>query len=193
MTLPQDALQATAAELALPVAVIAAVADVESAGSGFAANGQPAVLFERHWFYRRLQEKLTTEALQQLQRTAPDLVNPTRGGYRGGLAEQERLQRAIAIDETAAIEAASWGLFQLMGLHWPRLGYASATAFRQAMQTSTAEQLAAFGRFIRTDPVLHRALKNLNWAGFARRYNGPAYQANQYDRKLAQAYARHLN
>lgn len=193
MTLPKEALQTTAAELALPVAVIAAVAEVESAGSGFLANGEPTVLFERHWFYRRLQDKLTPQALQQVQRQAPDLVNPTAGGYRGGLAEQERFRRACAIDETAAIEATSWGLFQLMGLHWSRLGFASAMAFRTAMQTSTAAQLAAFGRFIRTDPVLHRALKTQNWAGFARRYNGPAYQRHAYDHKLAQAYARHLN
>jgi len=32
------------------------------------------------------------------------------------------------------------------------------------------------------------ALKSKDWAVFARRYNGPGYQANAYDKKLARAY-----
>lgn len=179
--------------LAVPTAVIAAVASVESAGTGFSAPGQPVVLFERHWFYRQLKAQLPADQLKALQLHTPDLINPTRGGYRGGQAEYRRFEQAALINRTAAIEATSWGLFQLMGLHWARLGFVDALEFQLAMAESAGQQLAAFGRFILTDSVLHTTLKTRNWAGFARRYNGPAYQANQYDRKLAQAYARHLN
>jgi peptidoglycan-binding domain 1 protein len=32
------------------------------------------------------------------------------------------------------------------------------------------------------------ALQAKDWAEFAKRYNGPAYEQNQYDKKLAAAY-----
>jgi hypothetical protein len=35
------------------------------------------------------------------------------------------------------------------------------------------------------------ALRQRDWAAFARGYNGPGYRANRYDAKLAQAFARH--
>lgn len=34
-------------------------------------------------------------------------------------------------------------------------------------------------------------LRNKDWAGFAKRYNGPAYTENQYDKKLEKAYHKH--
>ena len=34
-------------------------------------------------------------------------------------------------------------------------------------------------------------LRNKDWAGFAKRYNGPAYAENQYDKKLEKAYHKH--
>jgi hypothetical protein len=33
-------------------------------------------------------------------------------------------------------------------------------------------------------------IQNKDWAGFAKKYNGPAYAQNQYDVKLASAYER---
>lgn len=39
-------------ELGCEVAAIKAVAEVESAGSGFLSDGQPKILFERHYFSR---------------------------------------------------------------------------------------------------------------------------------------------
>ena len=33
------------------------------------------------------------------------------------------------------------------------------------------------------------ALRKKNWAAFAKAYNGPGYAKNQYDTKLAAAYA----
>ena len=34
-------------------------------------------------------------------------------------------------------------------------------------------------------------LRNKDWAGFAKRYNGPSYAENQYDKKLEKAYHKH--
>jgi hypothetical protein len=46
-------------------------------------------------------------------------------------------------------------------------------------------------KFIQADPRLHQALRRRDWQQVARRYNGPAYERNSYDQRLAAAYERH--
>lgn len=193
-------LEAAAKRLGVELAAVYAVNEVESAGEGFLANGRPVILFERHVMLARL--KLTrapSDDAQQREQHAlelaakfPNLVNAAPGGYAGGTAEHQRLASACQLDDTCALESASWGLFQIMGYHATALGYPSVQAFAEAMQRSEAEQLDAFVRFIEADPALHKALKGKKWAEFARRYNGPAYARNLYDVKLERAYARHI-
>jgi peptidoglycan hydrolase-like protein with peptidoglycan-binding domain len=175
----------------LPIAVIATVAQVEGLELGFAETGKPVVLFERHWFYRRLKvHGLCDDELDALVQAQPDLIDPKRGGYIGGAAEWTRFQRAADINLTAAIEATRWGLFQLMGLQWGRMGFVDGLDFQMAMQHSEGAHLNAFCKFILTDRILTRALQEQNWAVFARRYNGPGFRDNLYDVKLARVYAR---
>lgn len=182
-------LQAAADRLGVPLASILAINAVESRGEGFAANGRPAILFERHVMHARLQANGLSEAeADQLADRYPGLVNRRTGGYAGGTAEHQRLAGARQIHDTAALESASWGLFQVMGYHWAALGYDSAQDFAQRMATSEAEQLEAFVRFIEADLALLKALKARNWKQFARLYNGPAYAKNLYDVKLARAF-----
>ncbi|HBP6410081.1 peptidoglycan-binding protein [Pseudomonas aeruginosa] len=185
-------LVAAGARLGLPLATIYAVNQVESNGQGFLVNGKPAILFERHIMYRRLaaHDQVTAD---RLAAQFPALVNPRPGGYAGGTAEHQRLANARQIDDTAALESASWGAFQIMGFHWQRLGYISVQAFAEAMGRSESAQFEAFVRFIDTDPALHKALKARKWADFARLYNGPDYKRNLYDTKLARAYEQHAN
>jgi len=121
----------------------------------------------------------------------PAIVNTQRGGYLGGTAEHRRLTMAREICEPAAIESASWGLFQIMGFHWRDLGYDSAEQFERLMQRSEGAQLDAFVRFIEANPHLHKALRAGKWAQFAAGYNGPDYKANLYDVKLARAFERY--
>lgn len=190
----------TAADrLGVPLASIYAVNEVESKGKGFLDNGKPVILFERHIMYRQLAKarhpgddpaELKRHA-DQLAVANPALVNPKSGGYSGGTAEHQRLAMARMIDDTAALESASWGAFQIMGFHWQRLGYASVQDFVAAMSAGESQQLDAFTRFIETDPVLHKALKARKWAEFAKLYNGPDYLRNLYDTKLQRAYERH--
>ena len=56
-----------------------------------------------------------------------------------------------------------------------------------AMHESELKQLILAARFIRQAGMLP-ALQTENWAEFARRYNGPAYAQNGYDKKLVEAY-----
>ncbi|EZQ18951.1 hypothetical protein CF98_00205 [Halopseudomonas bauzanensis] len=180
--------------LGCELASIKAVNEVESRGTGFVAQGKPVILFERHIMHRQLLKAEgddTAARVTTLAALHPDLINPRPGGYAGGLAEYPRLSRARMIDDAAAIESTSWGLFQIMGFHWQTLGYASAQDYAHAMAAGEGQQLDAFVRFIEADPALHKALKGRKWAAFARIYNGPAYARNLYDTKLARAYDRY--
>ena len=188
-----------AERLDVPLASIYAVNEVESNGKGFLDNGKPVILFERHIMYRQLATprhdgddpaELKRHA-DQLAIVNPALVNQKPGGYVGGTAEHQRLAMARLIDDTAALESASWGAFQIMGFHWKRLGYSSVQDFVTAMSAGESQQFDAFTRFIETDPALHKALKARKWAEFAKLYNGPNYQRNLYDIKLQRAYERH--
>lgn len=179
----------TAADrLDVPLASIKAVNEVESNGRGFLADGRPAILFERHVFWRQLLAHGIDPAPHAALR--PSIVNQTRGGYAGGVAEYTRLAAATQICAPAAQEAASWGAFQIMGYHWAALGFASIESFVATQSRSEGDQLATFVAFVLADPALHRALKGRKWAQFARAYNGPAYAENLYDVKLARAYER---
>lgn len=183
-------LQQAADRLGVPLASVMAVNQVESRGEGFAANGRPVILFERHVMRRQLLAHGMDEfSVGALSAARPGLVNIQPGGYIGGTAEHQRLAQAQQIHVAAALESASWGLFQIMGYHWQRLGYQDAKHFADTMALSEAAQLDAFVTFIETDPALHKALKGKKWAEFAKRYNGPAYAKNLYDVKLARAYA----
>lgn len=194
-------LVAAAERLDVPLASIYAVNEVESKGKGFLDNGKPVILFERHIMYRQLATARNAsddpaELKRQADRLAtanPALVNPKPGGYIGGTAEHQRLAMARLIDDTAALESASWGAFQIMGFNWQRLGYTSVQDLVAAMSVGESQQFDAFTRFIETDPVLYKALKARKWAEFAKLYNGPDYQRNLYDIKLQRAYERHAS
>lgn len=187
--LTQQHLQAAAERLNVPVAAIMAISSVESAGTGFDNHGRPRILFERHIFRRQLAKAGVPEAeIKALESKQQNLVSKSPGGYQGGSLEHQRLTMAKRIHPDAALESASWGLYQIMGFHWESLGYASATEFAARMEQNEGEHLEAFVRFIEADKALLKALQGLKWADFAKRYNGPAYAQNLYDVKMARAY-----
>jgi hypothetical protein len=111
-------------------------------------------------------------------------------GTRGALAGR-RLQQfdaAAALDEGAAIQASSWGAFQIMDFHFKSLGYESPRAMRADMDSEQG-QLEAFVRFVQADPRLLDAIKRHDRHAFAGAYNGPG-QIDVYARRMADAYAR---
>ena len=115
-----------------------------------------------------------------------------RSLYKGGAREWDRINEAIALDRGAALQSASWGLFQIMGANYKACGFTSVDDFVAAMEKSEGDQLKAFVGFIRTNK-LDGYLRSLNWAAFAKGYNGPGYAKNQYDAKLAAAYKKFSN
>ncbi|MFM0356147.1 N-acetylmuramidase family protein [Paraburkholderia nemoris] len=182
-------LVAAADTLGVPLACVRAVNEVESSGSGFLLDGRPAILFERHKFWKQLQARGIDPA--PIAAKYPNILSQTAGGYLGKAAEYTRLASAELIDAGAAYESASWGAFQVMGYHWQRLGYSSIDDFVARMENSEADQLDAFVRYVAADAGLLSALKGRKWAAFAKGYNGADYARNLYDAKLAQAYLKY--
>ncbi len=185
-------LQAAADQLGVELSAVRAVYAVESNGCGFLDDGRPVILYERHIMRRQLRSHgFSKEQVEILEQRSPALINKTPGGYRGGSTEHYRLGLAKLIREQAALESCSWGLFQIMGHHWQRLGYQGVDEFVRAMATNEANQLQAFVQFILTDEKLLTALRDKHWATFARTYNGPGYKKNAYHTRLAQHYDAH--
>lgn len=176
-----------AKELNVEVAVIKAVDQVESLGSGVLASGEPKILFEGHVFWERL-EKKGIDPNKFVKGNENVLYSKwTKKYYLGGQQEHLRLQKAEKINKDIARESASWGRYQIMGYHWKSLGYSSLQEFINAMYKSEGEHLNAFVKFIKVNN-LKDELQNKNWEGFARQYNGKSYKENKYDTKLAAAY-----
>lgn len=184
-------LVAAAGKLDVPLACVRAVNEVESSGAGFLTDGRPVIRFERHIFWKRLKAYGIDPA--PIAARYPDVLAETRGGYKGGAAEYVRMATAELVHPGAAWESASWGAFQVMGMHWERLGYASIDDFVSRMEACEAEQLDTFVRFVAADPMLLAALRARKWAKFAEGYNGGGYRANLYDVKLERAYDRYAH
>ena len=176
-----------ASALGLKKAHLKAIATVESNGNGFLDTGEPKILFERHKFYQQLAKNRGAAFAATVAKTDPDICNTTAGGYLGGKAEHRRLQRAVAIDRNSALEACSWGAFQVMGFNWQPLGYSGIQALVNDAYTD-AGQLRMLAKFLKANPAIITAAKAEDWARVARLYNGPAYVQNRYDDKLREAY-----
>ncbi|WP_460031339.1 N-acetylmuramidase family protein, partial [Megalodesulfovibrio paquesii] len=163
---------AAAAALGVEACAVRAVLAVESLGKGFLPDGRPRVLFEGHIFWRQLVSRNIDPA--PLAGKYPNLVYPKwdRSQYRGSLGEWERLNSAALIHKDAALCAASWGLFQIMGFNHPLCGFADVQAFVAAHCESEARQLEAFCAYLRSAGLV-APLQRLDWSEFARRYNGP--------------------
>ena len=177
-----------AADLKVEPAAFRAVITVEAAGSGFDKAGRPKALFERHHFYKHLKDtpNLLSEAVSD------GLAYPKWGEKpypKGSDAVYEEVLRACAIDEEAALLSTSWGLGQIMGSNFKLAGCASVHDMVMEACESEAGQVRQMAAFIKA-AGLQDELAAKNWAGFAKGYNGPQYVQNQYDQKLAAAYAK---
>jgi hypothetical protein len=145
-------------------------------------------LFERHHFYKWL--KAQPEKLELAVEAG--LAYPKWGEKpypRGSDAVYAEIEAAYEIDPDAALLSTSWGLGQIMGSNYKMAGCQSVQAMVEEATESEAGQLRQMASFIRSAGLLDELVAK-NWAGFAKGYNGPGYAKNQYDAKLAAAYAK---
>lgn len=172
-------------EYQLSVPLIMTVVEVESTGRGFWALDEyadivPVINFEAQWF-RRLTKGRYSLTHPGISFAAMDRLF--------GYGEWPRFTKASKLDRSAAIQATSWGLMQVMGFNFRLVGFEDPESFVEAMCRNEKEQLRAGLEFIRAKG-LDDALRQEDWSQFALRYNGKSYRINEYDIKLAQAYER---
>jgi len=178
-------IEEAAKRLNVTPAHIRMVRTVESGGRSFDDQGRPVILFEPHIFHRRTGGKYSPSAFSY----AKWGDRPYPKDYDGRWTQ---LGDAAAQDEVAALESASWGLFQIMGFHWQALGYSTVQDFAERMARSEAEHLEAVVRFIEKNglaPALRRCKAGDpdSCRDFARAYNGSGYAAQIYHVKMAGA------
>lgn len=163
-------------------AEIWAVLHVETAGSGFIADRRPQILFERHIFSKETNHKFDDHS---------DISNPSPGGYGAAGAHQyDRLRDAMKLDAENALRSASWGIGQIMGTNAQIAGFTDIDAMVAAMVDSEDSQLLAVAKFLQHGG-LDKALQAQDWRTFARGYNGPNFEQNNYGKRLKAAFAQY--
>lgn len=188
--------EAAAALARVSVACIRAVNDVEARNSGYDAKKRPIILFEPHKFWGNLLAAMRKDG--ELNGPGSKLDRAAKAGLayqswgekpypKSSDGNYARLAAAIEIDEEAAFRSVSIGLGQIMGENYKAAGHESARAMFEAAKESEGEQLRQMASFILTQRLSDN-LRSKDWAGFARRYNGPGYAKNRYDERLARAY-----
>ncbi len=215
----------TSHDIKLEMPVLKAIMSVESNGSGFINNdpqGRAKILFEGHVFWRSLQH-FDVNPDEFIQGNEDILYRRwTRAHYKGGAAEYDRLTKAMNIHKQAAIYAASWGKFQVLGENlehntkqrlyefatdpnkadFKDYYYHDIQDFYDKQQESEIYHLLDFLAFIQAKTVKGTPLidfvagsdeSKYDWAKFAYGYNGSGYKKNQYDTKLKTAYDRFKN
>lgn len=161
-----------------------AVSMVESSGQNFwniKGEQRPPIRLEAHWFGNLTKYKYNdTHPHISSKKWNPGLASSTWEGA------WDQFEEAYALNPDAAIQACSWGPFQVMGFHWQKLGYDSPQAFKAAAY-NTAGQMDMFVRFILNTPAAHDALLRGDWEAFENAYNGGGYNG-AYATKIRAAY-----
>jgi murein DD-endopeptidase MepM/ murein hydrolase activator NlpD len=189
-------------KLGCEVEVIKAIAKqetgkLEALGLGaFDKQNRPTILYERHIFskmtdraYDSKYPDLSSEK-EYLAGTAKDKEGKKYddGEHYGLFSWQyKKLAKATLLNKEAAIQACSWGKFQVLGSNYKLCGFSSAVAFAKAMCKSEKEHLNVMVSFC-IGNKLEPALKSKNWKAIAMTYNGPKYKKNKYDTELEAHY-----
>ena len=193
--LTNEMIKDLANRLGIEPALLKAVQIVEAAGrDGFLSDGRPQILFEGHIMYKEFHKKFPDRDLAYLCKKFSTVFYPKwdKSKYFGGLGEYKRLELAKEIDEECALKATSWGMFQIMGFNHNLCGCQDVFDFVHKMSESHEKQLELMYYFMNNSGCL-KELKEKDWAGFAKKYNGPGYAQNAYDQKLRNAYENFKN
>ncbi|MDO7843469.1 N-acetylmuramidase domain-containing protein [Sphingomonas immobilis] len=187
MTDPPDRLvtasnvKALAESWAVDPAAVWAIRDVEATGKPF-VEGRPTILFEPHRFSRATGRRFDADYPKISYRVWDRSKYPATQR-----ARWDQPLDAVRLDVDAAFASASYGAFQVLGENFAACGEADSFAFALSEAQGEDAQLKHFGRFVEQAGLVP-ALRRLDWAAFARGYNGSAYFVNRYDERLATAF-----
>jgi hypothetical protein len=190
-------LKQEALRLQIDPTLAAALLAAESNGRGFGPDGRLLIRFENHIFFdqwgKNNQGQFFTyfkfdpdqRWLGHQWRTDPN--GEWQELHRDNQAlEWQALTVACQLDETSALKSISMGLAQIMGFNYAAVGFADVQAMFRAFQTSVANQIAGFFRFIEANRLLD-AVRSGDLRAFAAGYNGSG-QADAYA-EILRAYA----
>jgi hypothetical protein len=196
----KEDIKAAATELKCDAGLIYGIAKQESAKSSFIkVDGRtvPSILYERHIFRRYTSPHMKPPS--PYEHDNPEICGPAyhvthKGEGKekglaidnvtkkvalpqdiygpGGLHQYERLCKAYALDRAAALEACSWGKFQLMGFNYKAAGYSDVFAFVKGMSSGDAAHIKAFLKFAKSNKTLLSGLQNTNYEQIAEGHNG---------------------
>lgn len=175
----QDYIEA-AKRLNCEVAALMAVASVESRGAGFDENDRIILRFEGHKFRQFTRGKY--------DQSHPHLSYPYRVQHlkQHGYAA---FNEAFQLDQTAALLATSFGMFQPMGFTHEEAGFDNVHEFVDFLKVSEKNQLIVFVAMVKFRKLTDE-IQRKDFAGFAKNYNGERYKDNNYDVKMERAYKR---
>jgi hypothetical protein len=176
-------LEPLSARIGIDKGVAVAVIAVESGGSGMGPDGRMIIRFENHLFWS-FWGKNNPAAYQQHfvfdQNTSwkghkyrPQPNGPWLEVHQNQNSEWAAFNLASTIDATAAKKSISMGLTQILGSNHRAIGYASPDAMFAAFAADEKFQLLGFFNFVKNDQRQITALRNRDFVGFARIYNGP--------------------
>ncbi|WP_429473387.1 N-acetylmuramidase domain-containing protein [Paraburkholderia sp. WSM4175] len=160
------------------------------------------MLYERHKFSKHSNHRFDaanadiSSEKHYTRKKLDKAGHPIAPNDRYGADQYERFERAYLLDADAAIQACSWGKFQVLEENWKDLRFQTIQQFLEAACTSERRHLLdLFIPFAlsKSDPkhgngTLRNALIEKNWVNAAWLYNGPGYSENNYDDQLKKAY-----
>lgn len=160
----------------------------------------PTILYERHIFARYSKEKYSekyhdisgpsyhrtrrikktlidkngkkvtqSETIDVITGEAPiddDIYGPS------GVAQYKRLSKAYQLDKEAALNACSWGKFQIMGFNCGAAGYKDVFEFVKGMSTGDPAHINAFLKFAKSKKILREGLQQKDFEMIAQGHNG---------------------
>jgi len=173
-------------KLGVEPAVVEAVSSVEASGGGFLKDGRVKLRFEGHQFLKYL--RANGSDVVSLQEKYPNLLyGYSKQNTKDKPHGYDAYNAAIGIHSESAMMATSYGAFQIMGFNYNAAGFKSVEAF-VAAQGTNAGQVESFMTFVSKNPILMKALKNLDFTKFANTYNGSSYKDNNYDAEMQKKY-----
>lgn len=173
--------------LKIETAASVAVLSVESGGKGFGADGKVIIRFENHLFHRfwGTQNQKTFDDHFQFSSSAgwkghmfrknkSDEWSTFHGNQQ---KEWEVLEFARTLNSSAAIMSASFGLPQVIGSNFKRIGYNSPEEMLEYFEKNISYHIIALFDFF--TPEMKTYLRKKDFTSFAADYNGRG-QATRY-------------
>lgn len=144
-------------------AIIKSFVSVESSGTGYSkSTGKILIQFEPKYFSR-------------LEPNAPKTI-----WYSNKIdiqcKEWDAFDNAAKYNKDSAIQSTSFGLMQVMGIHYKELGFKNPQSFYDFAVESEKNQLEIGILFIVHNKALFKAIKDLDFDKMAYYYNGANYK-----------------